>query len=107
MLLGYLNFEVCRDYALGSLIFNSFYCIDYCCGNCNFRYCCSNETLALKQYKCSNSPGKEGESKSDSNNFELLRIAEVNFNSSTSTKKASSVFTTKPTITNSILLEYL
>lgn len=105
MILGYLNFEVCKDYALGSLIFNSFYCIDYCCGNCNFRYCCSNETLSLKQYKCSNSAGKEAESKSDSN-FELLRIAEVNFN--TSTKKASSVFPTKSTITNSsILFEYL
>ena len=36
------------------MAFNSFYCIDYCCGTCNFRYCCSNETFALDQDLCTN-----------------------------------------------------
>lgn len=35
-------------------MYNSFYCLDYCCGNCNFRYCCSNETFLIDQSKCNN-----------------------------------------------------
>lgn len=35
-------------------MYNSFYCLDYCCGNCNFRYCCSNETYLVDQNKCKN-----------------------------------------------------
>ena len=46
--------EVCKQYNLGSLMLNSFYCVEYCCGTCNFRYCCSNESLSIDQAKCRN-----------------------------------------------------
>jgi hypothetical protein len=46
--------DICRQYTLGSLVFNSFYCIDFCCGTCNFRYCCSNQSLIILQEKCLN-----------------------------------------------------
>ena len=46
--------DYCREYGIASLAFNSFYCPDFCCGNCNFRYCCSNESFYLDQNKCTN-----------------------------------------------------
>ncbi|CAF0708009.1 unnamed protein product, partial [Brachionus calyciflorus] len=46
--------ELCRQYSIGNLLYNSFYCLDFCCGNCNFRYCCSNETYLVDQTKCKN-----------------------------------------------------
>lgn len=49
-----ISLEMCQQYTLGDLPFNSFYCMDYCCGNCNFRYCCSNETLLFDQKRCDN-----------------------------------------------------
>lgn len=52
--LGFESIELCRQYSIGNLMYNSFYCLDYCCGNCNFRYCCSNETYLIDQNKCTN-----------------------------------------------------
>ncbi|RNA33740.1 hypothetical protein BpHYR1_000199 [Brachionus plicatilis] len=51
---GFESIELCRQYSIGNLMYNSFYCLDYCCGNCNFRYCCSNETYLIDQNKCTN-----------------------------------------------------
>lgn len=51
---GSESIELCRQYSIGNLMYNSFYCLDYCCGNCNFRYCCSNDTYLVNQNKCKN-----------------------------------------------------
>lgn len=51
------SLQICKDYSMGALVYNSFYCIDYCCGSCTFRYCCSNETLIVSQEKCHNTLG--------------------------------------------------
>ena len=98
-----LSLEICKDYAVGTMVYSSFYCVDYCCGSCNFRYCCSNETLVVVgQEKCSNTLGlgvKASDVKQVNHNLEHHRLAD---NESASTSMTSQHVSASSTMLASI-----
>lgn len=82
---------------IGNLIFNSFYCIDYCCGNCNFRYCCSNETFVVNQDNCFNTILKNYDAKVISNSDAIFDQTSLIINTHTQSSSTASTTTTKLT----------
>lgn len=52
---GTLSIELCEVYGRNNSLISSFYCLEYCCGTCNFNYCCRNESYSIDPEYCRNS----------------------------------------------------
>lgn len=46
------SIELCEQYDYNYQLNTSFYCLKYCCGSCNFNYCCSSESYSVDYLHC-------------------------------------------------------